>query len=40
MFIFILVFAAAEVSVALGLILLYRNSFNTLDSDRATRLRG
>jgi NADH-quinone oxidoreductase subunit K len=40
MFIFILVMAAAEVSVGLALTLQFFRSFRTLDADAAGRMRG
>lgn len=40
MFIFILTVAAAEVSIGLGLVLLYYRRFKTLDSERAVTMRG
>ena len=40
MFIFILVMAAAEVSVGLALVLQFFRSFRTLDSDAAGRMKG
>ena len=40
MFILILAMAAAEVSVGLALVLLLYNRFKTLDTDRASEMRG
>jgi NADH-quinone oxidoreductase subunit K len=40
MLLFILVIAAAEVSVGLALVLRLRRAFGTLDIDAASRLRG
>ena len=40
MFIFILTMAASEVSVGLALVLLLYDSFGTLNSDAASRMRG
>jgi NADH-quinone oxidoreductase subunit K len=40
MFIFILTMAAAEVSVALALVLQFYHRFKTLDTDSMTRMRG
>jgi NADH-quinone oxidoreductase subunit K len=40
MFMFILAVAAAEVAVGLALILLLHRKFKTLDSDKASQMRG
>ena len=40
MFMFILVMAAAEVSVGLALVLQFFRSFKTLDADAAEKMRG
>jgi NADH-quinone oxidoreductase subunit K len=40
MFLFILALAAAEVSVALGIVLQLTNRFNTLDADAVSAMRG
>lgn len=40
MFLFILATAAAEVSLALGLVLRYYHKFKTLDTDAASRMGG
>ncbi len=40
MFMFILAMAAAEVAVGLALILQMHHKFKTLDSDRASQMRG
>ncbi|MFB3925417.1 MAG: NADH-quinone oxidoreductase subunit NuoK [Syntrophales bacterium] len=40
MFIFILSVAAAEVSVGLGLVILFYHRFGTLDTDEASKMKG
>jgi NADH-quinone oxidoreductase subunit K len=40
MFIFILTMAAAEVSVGLALVLRFYRRFGTLDTDKASRMKG